>query len=417
MINNELFKLFSLVTGPKAYVPPTPPQEFNEATGGTITEYTNSADGRKYRRHTFTGSSTLAVTKAVDTFRAAVFAGGGGGGGAADDFWSDGGGQGGYYDTDISLAVGSHVITVGDAGGGGQGQLNGGVTDGGYGGDTSIAGVITAGGGGKGGGGYPPADHAGRRGTPSPAADGYSGGVGNPLAATYGLPSTTGNGGAGNRYGQNGYAGVAGAAVIEYEIAAGPPPPTYNDATGGTITEFVDSTSGLKYRVHTFTAADTFEVTASVAPFQYLVCGGGSGGGGSNNAAHGSGGGGGQASEQQDLLAVGSYPVVVGSGGGGGAPNGANGGTGGTSSFNGVSKSAGPGGCSACGGSVAGSGGANLTSTITGTATLYGQDAPDFNSGATASGPGGGGRGASVGTNGGSAGQTGRVIVRYQIAA
>ena len=76
-----------------------------------------------------------------------------------------------------------------------------------------------AGGGGKGGGGYPAPDYPGRVGNPNPAANGYSNPTGNPLAATYGLPATVGNGGPNARAGQNGGPGRTGAVVIEYQIS------------------------------------------------------------------------------------------------------------------------------------------------------------------------------------------------------
>lgn len=191
----------------------------------------------------------------------------------------------------------------------------------------------------------------------------------------------------------------------------------WNAATGGTESTVTNyNGTGETWRVHTFNAGGTFTVLKAAQTFSALVCGGGAGGGGSNNAAHGSGGGGGVASKTTRTLLTQAYTVVVGAGGGGGAPNGADGGVGGASSFDGVSHTSGPGGVSAGGGAVGGSGGSSLTDTISGTSTLYGQNAPDVNSGGLASGPGGGGRGALVGTNTGSPGQTGRVVIAYRIA-
>lgn len=194
-------------------------------------------------------------------------------------------------------------------------------------------------------------------------------------------------------------------------------PPGWNNATGGTeatITNY--NGTGQTWKTHTFSTSGTANLTVSVGsnPFTILACGGGGGGGGSNNAQHGGGGGGGRVGQGSITLPNGVNTVTVGAGGGGGGGN-SNGAAGGNSTISSVSGLGGNGGTGNGGGATPGSGGANLTSTITGSSVLYGQDAPEFNSGNVASGPGGGGRGAPVGTNTGSAGQTGRVIIAYRI--
>jgi hypothetical protein len=193
------------------------------------------------------------------------------------------------------------------------------------------------------------------------------------------------------------------------------PNATWFDGATGTIK------TGKRFRVHRLTAAqDLFTVLKNPKPFRYLVCAGGGGGGGSNNAAHGGAGGGGKvAKDDAATLPLGPIPVGVGTGGGGGGGNGG-GGNGNPSSLGSIATAAGgsggppnqPGGMGAAGG------GANLTSNITGTDAVYGQDAPYFNAGggAGASGPGGGGGPGAVGTNSGGAGQNGVVIVSYEVA-
>ena len=86
-------------------------------------------------------------------------------------------------------------------------------------------------------------------------------------------------------------------------------------ATGGTIT-----TDG-NYKVHTFTASGTFEVTSGSGNIWYLVVAGGAAGGWVNNTASSFGGGGGGAGGYKSNAAYDyavtaqAYTVTVGVGG------------------------------------------------------------------------------------------------------
>lgn len=105
---------------------------WNDATGGTITDY--SKDGKRFRVHTFASSGTLVVKKSPRPFRALIVAGGSGG--ASNNhqndqgFWETGGfdpygGSGGAVsDTTPQIAAGSYPVTVGGGGGGGLGSNN-----------------------------------------------------------------------------------------------------------------------------------------------------------------------------------------------------------------------------------------------------------------------------------------------------
>jgi hypothetical protein len=84
-------------------------------------------------------------------------------------------------------------------------------------------------------------------------------------------------------------------------------------AVGGTFSTY--SLSGVNYGVHTFTASDTFQVTAGTATIEYLIVAGGGGGG----SEHGGGGGAGGMLTGSVTVAAGSYSIIIG-GGGTGAP-------------------------------------------------------------------------------------------------
>lgn len=196
-------------------------------------------------------------------------------------------------------------------------------------------------------------------------------------------------------------------------------PTGFNLATGGAVTDVPNyNGTGQTWRVHTFTANGTFSVASASEPFQVLTCGGGGGGGGSNNAQHGGAGGGGKAAVAQHGLTVGDHAITVGAGGRGGGGN-ESGQPGASSAVAGyMASDGGSGGGANAGGSTPGSGGANLTSTISGASVVYGANCPEYNAGGGTNpptGPGAGGAPAPVGTNGGGAGQTGRVVVAYRI--
>ncbi len=86
---------------------------WNDATGGTITTYTKP-DKTVWRVHTFTGSGTLVVNRAVRPFRVLVVGGGtNGGGGGPYCKQGDPGASGEPLDKTQALAVGSLPITAG----------------------------------------------------------------------------------------------------------------------------------------------------------------------------------------------------------------------------------------------------------------------------------------------------------------
>jgi hypothetical protein len=161
---------------------------FNDATGGTITTF--SSGGFTYRKHTFNSTATFTVLNAVRTWDVYLLAGGGGGGsfmGGGLPGW--GGGGGGSYSITVSaptLAVGSRTVTRGAGGAAGcGGSFSGG------GGDSTVPGVGTVGGG---GGGWRSlgdiqVPSAGRAGTWGGGSNGTSTAAGN---------GATGNGGAAN---------------------------------------------------------------------------------------------------------------------------------------------------------------------------------------------------------------------------
>lgn len=173
--------------------------------------------------------------------------------------------------------------------------------------------------------------------------------------------------------------------------------PSLATATGGTITTDGD------YKVHVFTSSGTFQVTAGMESFQFLVVAGGGGGGYSTTNSGGGGGAGGLIAGSL-VRGVGSYTVTVGSGGAGGsvvdaaAPSGAN------SVFDSVVATGGGGGANGghAGGNGGSGGGAGQQSSGgggTGGTGIAGQG----NNGGSLSGgnggSGGGGAGA-VGANG-----------------
>lgn len=128
-----------------------------------------------------------------------------------------------------------------------------------------------------------------------------------------------------------------------------PPPPVFNDATGGTVTTY--TRDGKWFRRHTFTSGDTLSIVTAVAPFDYVLVGGGGGAGQSQggyppDGFNGeNGGAGGVVSRLAADLAVGDYPVAVGAGGAGAIKDvRGNGLAGGTTTFNGLAAGGGKGG-------------------------------------------------------------------------
>ena len=95
--------------------------QFNDASGGTVTNYTgngtNGVNGATYRVHTFTGSANITINRAVQQFT--VFAQGGGAGGG----YGAGGGRGYSVEGNYTIPAGSVAVTVGSAVSGGYNEV------------------------------------------------------------------------------------------------------------------------------------------------------------------------------------------------------------------------------------------------------------------------------------------------------
>lgn len=124
------------------------------------------------------------------------------------------------------------------------------------------------------------------------------------------------------------------------------PAPTYISASGGTVS-YVTS-SGVGYKVHSFTSAgtSTFTVSTGGNNLETVILGGGGGAGGVSSAgtSQGTGGGGGGQYQLQTNVTVTaqSYSIVTGAGGTAGG-NGTNGGFGSSSSAFGFTSTGGAG--------------------------------------------------------------------------
>lgn len=356
---------------------------YNEATGGTVTEYWDATAGKMYRIHTFTADGTLSVTRDVGRpFRVLVV---GGGTGAA--YWDGTPFPGGeVLDTTTTLAVAGHAVTVGQGGAGGQGSPNAG--------QPSIIGTVTA-----------------RPGiTTTPVASTITG-ASVKYGGQGGTDGTYGRGGMG-RPGQ-GESGQPGIVIVSYEVAP------WNAATGGTVSDVENyNGTGERWRVHTFTGDGTLDVSIGAQPFRVLAVGGGGGGnhGWSGNTGHGGDGGYG-VDNPSVTIAPGTYSVVVGAGGGaaggyydshGGQPSSVAGITG---------NGANPRVPTNNGGNVTGNtSGANNgpTSNITGTSVTYGRGGVYGTNQAGPPNTGNGGSGG-MGDSAGRPGGSGVVIVAYRI--
>lgn len=196
---------------------------WNDATGGTITDY--SKDGKRYRRHVFTASGAFVVTRAVRPFTMYLLGGGGGGGhGGFDGGGPHGGGPGGgggYYSTTKTLTLTTYDLVIGGGGGpGGYGGAAGGATTG--------FDFISGGGGGGCWGQDNQYAGDGGAGTPAEARGGNGGGANHPVQdpcsgkqTPIGLPSYIANGGGAGGAATDPpdpTAGKSGAIVIDYQI-------------------------------------------------------------------------------------------------------------------------------------------------------------------------------------------------------
>lgn len=116
--------------------------QFSNTVTGTYT-----SGGKSYKYVTFTGTSTLTISKAGLAEVLVVGGGGGGGGMGREGQAGGGGGGGGVIQQIMYFDAGSYTVQIGGGGGGSGGGGNGG-----RGGDSIIYGKIFAGGGGYGAG-------------------------------------------------------------------------------------------------------------------------------------------------------------------------------------------------------------------------------------------------------------------------
>lgn len=224
-----------------------------------------------------------------------------------------------------------------------------------------------------------------------------------------------------------------------------------SEAIGGSISHAL--VGGIRYRVHRFSANDTFILPSGTVSAEWLVVGGGgSSGGGVNDVNYGAGAAGGTVRAGSGTITAGSFPVVIGAGG-------TSTGNGGSSSFNGTTATGGDGtstarsggsnadyvgwtasagadsggGAGAGGSATSGTGGVGAGSSITGSLYYYGGGGggvtsavgqPGGTGGGGAGGTGAAGSPGINGTGGGAggspvgntvAGGSGVVLVRYPI--
>lgn len=276
-----------------------------KVTGGTVTTYTKP-DGSVMEVHTFTANGTLDV---VTPGYADVLLVGGGSGGTGGTYGNGGDVRAGLW----ALPSGAHAVAVAPAGASGPlssassigtllraAQVWVSPADLGYG--VGAGAVYT--------GSAPYAD----------TAKGYTSDITGAMveygkagsgSSGAGAPNT-GNGGA------NGTTGGSGVVIVAVQKS----PPTVSGivATGGTVTEFtgdgVNGVLGQRYRVHTFTASGSLDVTQGGACDLLVVGGGGAGGFTANAQSNVGGGGGGSRPVRVNrvLLSAGSNPVEVGEG-------------------------------------------------------------------------------------------------------
>jgi len=266
------------------------------ATGGTITEITDS--GVDYRVHTFTTSGFFTVTSGSGEVEYLVVAGGGPGGSGFQDQWENGGGggAGGYRssvvgessgggasaEAKLSLTPGSYTVIVGAGGAPTPNNTSGRGTNG----EDSVFSTITSVGGGAGGSN----DAAGGGGNVYPGIDGGSGGGSSwEGAAGSGTTGQGFDGGIGKQVtngGGGGGGGGAGSAGLNASDASG--------ANGG---------SGV-----------VSNITGSP-----ITRAGGGGGGNDSNGSSGSGGSGGGGDGALNIPDDGD--INTGSGGGGSGTN------------------------------------------------------------------------------------------------
>ena len=225
---------------------------YNEATGGTVTEIDDyNGTGETWRTHTFLASETFEIASSPKPFHTIVVGGGGSGaGGQNTQTYSYGGGGGGSGEVQLSLSTeltpDSYAVSIGAANasttlgsvitaisGTNGASCGGGVSGNGFAGGGCYYDPTNKGAGGGGGstGNGAVGDFGGRGGGPPTSSDiagtglvSYSGGGGGGgSAAGGGSPGGQGVGpGGGGRGGgavaQGAAAGTAGIVVIAYQI-------------------------------------------------------------------------------------------------------------------------------------------------------------------------------------------------------
>lgn len=226
-------------------------QQFNDATGGTLTTVSNyNGTGETWKIHTFStvGNYTFTLNRSITANRVLVVAGGGGGG--SWNFGNGGGGAGGMIVNDSqTLAQQTHTVTVG-----GGGAVSPASNQGAYGrdGGNSVLGPLTAIGGGGGAGPYD-AGRSGGSGGGAFLVDGLTGSRG---AGTAGQGN---NGGgytsiqASNGYGTGGGGGAGSAGGSGGAKGSG----AYNNITG-TNTLYAQGGGGRNSNSNPVPAADPY---------------------------------------------------------------------------------------------------------------------------------------------------------------
>lgn len=362
----------------KVYPPAPPPPTYNDATGGTVTTYT-TADGKLMRVHTFADDGTLTVAKTGHPWQVAMI----GGGVGYNDIgylnppnanWPQGIGCNGesINITDGVLSLGDVPVVVGN--GGPPGTSTPGAPT-----VSSVGTIATA-----------ASSGIVRDKTVPPLVTSIRG-----KEETFPSADTGDVGAGGSASGTTSFPGKPGIVIVAYEVEP-PTPGLFNDAEGGTVTEYT-KTDGTKWRVHRFDATGTFVVKEAVKDFRVLLAGGG-GPGGTSGPYYTTGGpgGNGQTVEQTIPLTVGDIPVSIG----------------GTSTFATMTAAGGGGGGSGWSNGVTGGNGGPgqgypaLDSDITGTVVSY-------------SGGGGGAGGPAhcdgCQPNGGGAGGPGYALIAYEV--
>jgi hypothetical protein len=320
--------------------------------------------------------------------RAANGGGGGAGGPSVPGFGAEGAGTGKGADGGpgkMSRILGTPLWFAGGGGGSGSPESfsaewyggDGGIGGGG-GGSVSTSNTTSIGG--NGGGTSLNPGQSGIKATATGAANGGNGGAntggGGGGAAGW---SSNGNGNGGN--------GGSGVVIVRYPIT---PPVDFipASATGGTVSETIES--GIIYKVHTFTATgtSTFAVDSlgSWDEFDYLIVAGGGAGGAGNSVGYESGGGGagGFLTGKVKLGTTGNKAIVVGAGGVN--ANGQN-----SSALGFTAIGGGKGGNGNQDGAAGGSGGGGAHANTLGGAGTPGQGFAGARPNATSSGGGGGG--------------------------